>query len=364
MPWLGAARQRIQNPNGCLAMSDSRTFSRLLPALLLLALPYLALAGAEPQFTCNISLSASSIVYDSAAPERRNYLAPLLECFETSATGTSRFLEVIVTADAGLHRGRPLAAGEDRFRIMRRSTGTGNNMRYNLYNRDIIETDILTDGSGVGMTLNGQNSQMMDGYLGFNFRRDQMRAFLQLGTGGNTPAFVVVPGQDLLPGTYTDTVVFTIADRMGRTLGTTSHTLTAVIDTSCTFEFGQGSLGSINFGNYDSDAPGVFPLPEHGRLMINCTEGTEYTVFGNRGLHALAIEDSDPIFIYRMKLDGGESYLNYGLWTSADMEIYWTNQSFCNRCPESWPIHGQIKPGQIVPPGTYRDTVTFTLTVE
>ena len=374
MPGPGAARQRTQNPDLCPAMSDSRTFTRLLPALLLLALPHLVLA--EEEYRCHLEngfASLGTISYDTDATGAvRHSLGGIIICREELDQMRTRGIDIEITASPGTgRRGVPLSSGSPK-RFLRR-TGTGAPLQYNLYDGRYSDSQILTDGSSVGVFLDG-------GINRFNMMREGTRVNIFSGstensinfvTGGGGPALIIDPGQMLPPGTYTDTVVFTVREsNSGPVLSTLTQTFEAVISAgSCSMELEMS--GGFNFGNYDPDDEGPLRHTVGNSIRVMCTRttGIAYMIEADTGQHSDGTTGGTGIYAYRMKLEGGDSYLRYNLWADVGFEIRLDQPQpiFCTNvgCLTTgiWPIVGQIQSLRKVPAGTYRDRVTFTITV-
>lgn len=136
--------------------------------------------------------------------------------------------------------------------------------------------------------------------------------------------------------------------------GTDTGTLnvTATVTSNCAL-----SGGTMAFGNYISGQ--TANLDVQGSInYVNCPAGT-LTFELDRGANANGTQR-------RMK--SGSNFLNYELYKSSSRNSVWGTGTEANQIQllqggnGSVVVYGRIPAGQTVPPGSYSDTVTITLT--
>lgn len=124
--------------------------------------------------------------------------------------------------------------------------------------------------------------------------------------------------------------------------------------------------GALNFNTYDPGGVNAStPLQRSGSFRVTCTNGTPGTVMLSQGNNPTG-GSSDASPLRRMEGDPG-IYLRYDIYQDVGYTTVWGNttgtaeavigtggQSFLT-------VYGRVLPGQIVPPGTYSDTVTVTV---
>lgn len=140
---------------------------------------------------------------------------------------------------------------------------------------------------------------------------------------------------------------------------TTSSTLSvdATVTANCTV-----STSALAFGNVNplsgSDIDGA------GGISVTCTSGTAWTAAAGIG------SGSGASFASR-RLTSGSNLLNYNLYTDAARSSVWGDGTAStatiggtgNGSAQSATVYGRIGSGQTgVPPGSYADTVSVTVT--
>lgn len=137
--------------------------------------------------------------------------------------------------------------------------------------------------------------------------------------------------------------------------------VSATIAASC-----RVNSGALNFNTYDPGGVNAStPLQRSGSFRVTCTNGTPGTVMLSQGNNPTG-GSSDASPLRRMEGDPG-IYLRYDIYQDVGYTTVWGNttgtaeavigtggQSFLT-------VYGRVLPGQIVPPGTYSDTVTVTV---
>ncbi len=129
-------------------------------------------------------------------------------------------------------------------------------------------------------------------------------------------------------------------------------TVTATVTSNCAL-----SGGTLAFGNYVSGQ--TTNLDVQGSInYVNCPAGT-LTFELDNGANANGGQR-------RMK--SGNSYLNYQIFKTGARNSNWGSGAEAVQIQVlqagsgSVPVYGRIPAGQTVPPGSYSDTVTITLT--
>jgi spore coat protein U-like protein len=126
------------------------------------------------------------------------------------------------------------------------------------------------------------------------------------------------------------------------------------IETACTID-----AAPLDFGNVTNLAT---VSPSASNLSVTCTSGGAYTV-------ALDGGESGNVNARRMTIDGGSAVINYQLYRPTGVPNVWGNTSGLTLAgtgtglPQSLQVHGVVLPAQgPKPAGTYRDTITATIT--
>jgi len=136
---------------------------------------------------------------------------------------------------------------------------------------------------------------------------------------------------------------------------TGSLSITASVANSCAV-----SALALTFGQYD--AAGTSLLNGSTTITVLCTVGTAYNVGLNAGTGTGAT-------VTTRKLTASANTLNYTLYQDTGRTTIWGNTIGTNTVAGVYAIgqqphgvYGQIPAGQIVPAGTYNDTITVTIT--
>ena len=164
------------------------------------------------------------------------------------------------------------------------------------------------------------------------------------GTGSNqtVTAYSQIPaGQQVAPGTYTDTI----------SSSTQSFTVTATLQSNCTL-----SATALAFGNYTGAV-----LNGTSTKTTNCTRTTSYTI----GLSAGT--SSGATVTNRLLTGPGGGQMSYTLFSDSNRTLNWgsTSNTVAGTGTGAAQIHtvyGQIRAGQYMNPGNYTDTITATVT--
>jgi spore coat protein U-like protein len=141
---------------------------------------------------------------------------------------------------------------------------------------------------------------------------------------------------------------------------TATLTVSVTVRNSCAVSSGGGTLA---FGVYDPvGANTAVSLTQSSGFQIQCSNGTAAAIALSQGSNpSAASTDAAPI----RNLTNGNAKLNYQLYSSAAQSKVWDNVHSVSQTgsgmPQTVTIYGVISPGQNVPPGTYTDTVTITV---
>ena len=174
------------------------------------------------------------------------------------------------------------------------------------------------------------------------------------GTGSGTAQTIpmypqLTAGQNVATGTYTDTITASLG---GASTGTTTFTVTATVTGSCTI-----SAAALAFGTYISSASSNAT----STLSLNCTTNITYTV----GLDAGTT--SGATVTTRSMTGPTANVLSYQLYQDAAHKVAWnTSDSTASGtgtgAAQTLTVYGTIASSQNVSPGSYKDTVTATVT--
>lgn len=195
-----------------------------------------------------------------------------------------------------------------------------------------------------GATLNYQ--LFLDAARTTNWGNTTGNEYTGVGTGFNQNVTVysqIPAGQNVVPGTYTDTI----------SSATASFQVTAVVEANCAI-----SAAPLTFGSYAGAV-----LRSTTTLTINCTKNTAYNVGLNAGTAAGATVTS-------RKMTGPRSaLLAYSLFRDSGYTQNWGNTvgkdtvaGTGNGSGQSLTVYGQLPAAQYVNPGSYADTITATIT--
>jgi spore coat protein U-like protein len=132
-------------------------------------------------------------------------------------------------------------------------------------------------------------------------------------------------------------------------------TVSASVPRSCTLLTGS----DLDFGNHPGPIAAVYDNTT--TLSMQCRGGTPWTLTLDNGKYF----DSGT---RRMRIDGTDSYVRYGLYHDTNRSLPW-GQSASDMLAGSGTgaldtrtVYGRVPSGQNVPAGIYSDTVTATIT--
>jgi len=153
----------------------------------------------------------------------------------------------------------------------------------------------------------------------------------------------ILAGQNVAPGTYTDTL----------STATTTFTVTAVIQANCTI-----AANALAFGNYAGAL-----VKAASSLSVVCSAGTQYNIGLNAGTAAGAT------VTHRSMTGPGSALLGYQLFRDSARTANWGNTVGTDSLAgtgtgavQAISVYGQIPAGQAPAPGSYADTITATIT--
>ncbi len=163
------------------------------------------------------------------------------------------------------------------------------------------------------------------------------------GSGSVTVYGVIPAGQNVAPGTYTDTMTTINA----------SYTVTAVIQPACTI-----SATTLAFGTYSGSL-----INATNTLTVICTSGTSYNIGLNAGT-------STGATVTTRKMTGpGSATLSYSMFRDSANTLNWGNsvgtdtlQGTGTGSAVQHNVYGQLPAGQYVTAGAYTDTIVATVT--
>jgi spore coat protein U-like protein len=137
--------------------------------------------------------------------------------------------------------------------------------------------------------------------------------------------------------------------------------LSATISASC-----RVNSGALNFNTYDpTGIHATAPLDRSGTFRLTCTNGTPATVKLGQGNNP-GDGSTDAAPLRRMEGDVG-IYLRYDVYQDAGRTTAWGNTTGTGRAvtgtgtQATLTVYGRVLPGQLVPVGTYSDTITVTV---
>jgi len=138
----------------------------------------------------------------------------------------------------------------------------------------------------------------------------------------------------------------------GQTTVTSTFTVSATVQATCTI-----NPGNLSFGNISTVA-----ASSSSTVAVQCTNGTAYNVGLNAGTATGASVTS-------RKMSGpGGALLNYGLFTDSGHTANWGNTTGTdtvagtgNGNTQSLTVYGLVSAGQFVAPGNYSDTITASI---
>jgi spore coat protein U-like protein len=134
---------------------------------------------------------------------------------------------------------------------------------------------------------------------------------------------------------------------------TTTFNVTATVLKDCIV-----TATALPFGNYTGAV-----VNASSTVTVTCTSGTTYTVGLNQGLTTGA-----TVTTRQMGITQPAGGLNYSLLTTSYTGANWGNTSGSwvsgtgNGAAQALTVYGVLPAGQYVPPGSYTDTITATVT--
>ena len=136
---------------------------------------------------------------------------------------------------------------------------------------------------------------------------------------------------------------------------TTSFQVTATVPDSCVV-----SANDLNFGNYNPVSGN--DLDGSSTIDVTCTLGTTYNIGLDKGLGTGASVAS-------RKMASGSDLLDYSLYQDSNRNTVWGNTVSTDAVSgtgtgiaQSYTVYGRVPASQVVPVGTYTDTITVTVT--
>ena len=139
---------------------------------------------------------------------------------------------------------------------------------------------------------------------------------------------------------------------------TTTFQVTATVQAACTV-----AATDMSFGTYTAQVSTVSGsgavVNQTSAITVTCSNGAPYTVALNDGANASSGQR-------RMK-NGTTNYLSYDLYSDSARSSRWGSSSGTvagtgTGSGVAHTVYGQIAASQAVPPGSYADTITVTLT--
>jgi spore coat protein U-like protein len=176
-------------------------------------------------------------------------------------------------------------------------------------------------------------------------------------TGSPAPFTVfygmIAANQDVAATTYSTQLTVTLYGTGGQSLGTIPMTVQATVAANCVI-----TSGNLAFGNYDGLlANATTPLNAQGSFGVSCTLNTPYTVSLDYGTSGSGTT---------RQMANGSARLTYQIYSDPGRTTPWTpTATVGGTAPNVSEIiltpYGQILAGQLVPTGSYSDTVTATV---
>ena len=144
-----------------------------------------------------------------------------------------------------------------------------------------------------------------------------------------------------------------LAPASSATTTTATFSVIAGVQTTCIIAANTLSFGS--YVNSTDDGTGI--------VTVNCSLTTPYNIGLNAGT-------STGATVTTRKMTGpGGALLNYNLFQDSAHTLNWGNtvgtdtvSGIGNGVDQSYTVYGVLPAGQNVPPGSYTDTITATLT--
>lgn len=157
----------------------------------------------------------------------------------------------------------------------------------------------------------------------------------------------------VVPVPYPDTC--TTGGAGGATNRPFGFTVSASVPPSCTLLTGS----DLDFGPHPGPIAAVYD--NSTTLSVQCRGGTPWTLSLDNGKYF----DSGT---RRMRIDGTDSYVRYGLYHDAGRSLPWgqsagdTLAGSGTGALDTRTVYGRVPSGQNVPAGIYSDTITATIT--
>jgi spore coat protein U domain-containing protein, fimbrial subunit CupE1/2/3/6 len=137
--------------------------------------------------------------------------------------------------------------------------------------------------------------------------------------------------------------------------------VSATVITSC-----RVNSGALNFNTYDPvSLHASTPLQRSGIFRVTCTNGSSALAKLSQGNNpGGGSTDASPI--RRMEGDPG-IYLSYQLYQDVAYSTAWGNTNSTGKAltgsgtQNTVTVYGRVLPGQLVPEGTYSDTISITV---
>lgn len=136
-------------------------------------------------------------------------------------------------------------------------------------------------------------------------------------------------------------------------IATTSFTVTATVINSCSI-----SANNLAFGNYDPS--NVSATLGSNDLSVTCTNGLTYNI---------GLDGGNSGNVNSRRMQNGGNNLNYALYRNPARTQNWgttistdTYGGTGTGALQTVTVYGSIPAGQVVPFGTYTDTINVTIT--
>jgi len=157
-------------------------------------------------------------------------------------------------------------------------------------------------------------------------------------------------GQNVVPGTYTDTITVNVTVNNINPV-TTTFPVTAVVQKTCTV-----SAAPLSFGRYATAR-----VSATSAITLTCTLTTAFSL-------ALGVGTGSGATVTNRLMTKGASTLLYSLWRDAIFQTPWGNTTGTSAAGtgtgamQNLTVFGEILAGHFVSPGAYADTIAATIT--
>jgi spore coat protein U-like protein len=158
-------------------------------------------------------------------------------------------------------------------------------------------------------------------------------------------------GQNIVAGTYTDTITAGVTSSSGTV--TTTFTVTAIVALTCSV-----TASALNFGNYTGAL-----IDAASAVTVNCINLTTFNIGLNAGTATGATVTT------RKMTSPSSATLNYTLFRDGARTVNWGNTvgtdtliSQGNGTAVQYGVFGRMAAGQSGNPAVYSDTIIVTLT--